>query len=502
MKIERLGPMDAWFLYAEDDGVNHMQVLSFIFLEGPPPPHEELLSLVASKLPRLKRYRQVVKMMPLQLKRPIWVDDQHFDLEYHVRRTALPQPGDERTLERLVSRVMGQRMDRTRPLWELWSVEGFRDQWVLIAKLHHAMVDGVAGADMVSILLDREPDPEPPPPATWAPMPGPSTPDLVADAVSGLARSPLELTRKAISGLRTPRQTIEMAAAASPYIRWFLPFVSASRGGGPASSLNGPIGPSRRYMWTSYSLDDVKRVRSMLGGTLNDVVVATATTGFRQLLLSRGELGKEDVVRVIVPIALHARDARGTATASGLYENRVTGVVADLPVGVEDPIERAALIRDQLKELKASKQGAAGDALTKLSGFAPATFLALGQRAAAGMPQRRVNSVVSNVPGPQVPLYALGRQVLAAHPSPPIFPVGARVSVAVFSYNGDLHFGIIADYGTVPDVPVLRDGIQQGLKELLDATSEKARDQDGKGAPPAKKERQKHQADTTPAARR
>src|SRR5437764_1297948 len=159
MTIERLGPMDAWFLYAEDDGVNHMHVLSFIFLEGPPPPYEELLSLVASKLPRLRRYRQLVKTLPLEVKRPIWVDDQNFDLEYHVRQTALPRPGDERTLEKLVSRVMGGRMDRTRPLWELWSVEGLADgRWVLINKLHHAMVDGVAGGDMVSILLDRSPN--------------------------------------------------------------------------------------------------------------------------------------------------------------------------------------------------------------------------------------------------------------------------------------------------------------------------------------------------------
>jgi diacylglycerol O-acyltransferase / wax synthase len=224
-------------------------------------------------------------------------------------------------------------------------------------------------------------------------------------------------------------------------------------------------------VWTSYSFDDVKRVRRVLGGAINDIVVATAATGSRQLLLSRGESLDGEAVRVIIPIALHARDAKGTAATDGLYENRVTGMIADLPVGVEDPIERARLSRDQLAYLKTSKQGAAGDTLTKLAGFAPATFLALGQRAAAEMHQGWVNSVVSNVPGPQVPLYALGRQVLAAHPSPPIFPVGARTGVAVFSYNGNLHFGVIAGYSTVPDVHLPRHGIQRGLEELLEATS-------------------------------
>ncbi len=465
MTIVRMNPMDAWFLYAEDDGVNHMHIMSFIFLEGPPPPHEALLELVRGKLPRLERYRQVVRTMPLHLGRPIWVDDPNFDLEYHVRRTGLPAPGDEATLETLVSRVMSQRLDRARPLWELWSVEGLADgRWVLISKLHHAMVDGVSGADMVSILLDQERRPRRPAAVPWEPAPAPSAADLALDAAGSAVRSPLELARGAVRAVRGPVEAAETAVAG-------LAFGRRATRGGSATMLNGPIGPSRRYAWTSYSLADVKRVRRALGGTLNDVVVATAATGFRELLQSRGESLQDRVVRVIIPIALHARDAKGTAVAAGFYENRITGIVADLPVGVDDPVERARMIREQIAELKASKQGAAGDTLTKLAGFAPATFLALGQRAAAQLHQSRVNSVVSNVPGPQRPLYALGRKVLAAHPSPPIFPVGARTGVAVFSYVGNLHFGVIADYSTVPDVHVLRDGIRHGLDELLAAAA-------------------------------
>jgi WS/DGAT/MGAT family acyltransferase len=466
MTIERLNPLDAWFLYAEDDGVNHMHFLSLIFLEGPPPPYESLLKLVVSKLPLLKRYRQVIRTMPFQVSRPFWVDAPELDLEYHVRRAALPSPGDEATLEKLVSRAMAQRLDRTRPLWELWSIEGLSDgRWVLINKLHHAMVDGVSGADMVSILLDKEPHPEQPQEESWSPVPGPSRQELLAATAASVVRAPIVLARGIVAGVRRPRATVEMAIAGLEWGHWAV-------SGGSAATLNGPIGPSRRYVWTSYSLQDVKRIRRVIGGTVNDVVVATAATGFRDLLRSRGESLDGQVVRVLIPIALHARDARGTAVASGLYENRVTGVIVDLPVAVEDPLERARIIREQLAALKASKQGAAGDTLTKLAGFAPATFLALGQRAAAGMHQHSVNSVVSNVPGPQIPLYALGRPVLAAHPAPPIFPVGARTGVAVVSYNGNMHFGIIADYSTVPDVHVLRDGIQRGLEELLDATSD------------------------------
>jgi WS/DGAT/MGAT family acyltransferase len=463
--LERMNPLDAWFLYAEEDGVNHMNILSFIVLEGPPPSYEELLALVEGKLPRLPRYRQVIREVPLHIGRPVWVDDESFDLQFHVRQTALPAPGDDAVLERLISRLMAQQFDRARPLWELWSVEGLEGgRWVLLSKLHHAMVDGVSGADMVSILLDKEPSPRPPARVPWEAEPAPSTLEIFAGTARGIFTSPVELARAAASAVQAPRSAASTALAGLTAGRRALR-------GGSSKSLNGPIGPSRRYTWTSYSLDDVKRVRKALGGTLNDVVVATATTGFRELLLSRGESVEDRSVRVIIPIALHARDARGTAVAAGVYENRVTGVFADLPVYEPDPVERARIIREQLSALKASREGVAGDALTKLSGFAPATFLALGQRAAAQMRQGTINSVVSNVPGPQVPLYALGRKVLAAYPSPPIFPVGARMAVAVFSYNGTLHFGLIADYSTVPDLHVLRDGIRAGLDELLAAVA-------------------------------
>ncbi len=279
-----------------------------------------------------------------------------------------------------------------------------------------------------------------------------------------MVTSPVELARAASAAVKAPRDAASTVLAGLGAGRRAVK-------GGSASTLNGPIGPSRRYTWTSYSLADVKRVRKALGGTLNDIVVATATRGFRDLLLARGEDVEDRTVRVIIPIALHARDAKGTAVASGLYENRITGVFADLPVGEPDPVERARMIREQLSALKASREGVAGDTITKLSGFAPATFLALGQRAAAKVQQGTINSVVSNVPGPQVPMYALGRKVLAAYPSPPIFPVGARMGVAVFSYNGNLHFGLIADYSSVPDLHVLRDGIRAGLDELLEATA-------------------------------
>ncbi len=206
--------MDAWFLYAEDDGVNHMHILSFIFLEGPPPEYEELVELIRGKLPLLPRYRQVVRTMPLHAGRPIWVDDADFDLEYHVRQTALPHPGDELALERLVSRVMSQRLDRSRPLWELWSVEGLADgRWVLISKLHHAMVDGVSGADMISIMLDKARRPPKPDPVPWTPAPAPTELELIGDAAEGIVRSPVRVVRGALSAARGPIAAAETAVA-------------------------------------------------------------------------------------------------------------------------------------------------------------------------------------------------------------------------------------------------------------------------------------------------
>jgi WS/DGAT/MGAT family acyltransferase len=467
-----MSAMDAFFLYAEDDGVNHQHVAGLLLFEGPPPPFDDVLAMVASKLPVLRRYRQVVKEVPMNLGRPVWVDDPNFDLEYHLRRTAVPSPGGDAELAKLHAQFLSERLDRTRPLWELMSVEGLADgRWALLSKTHHAMVDGVSGTDLTSVLLDRSPNPEPAADVTWTPDPMPTPAELITDAVGEMVRSPAEQMRALQEAANLPGGLMETLTAG---------IATAAKQAAvepSATSLNGPIGPKRRYAFTKYTLDEVKEIRTEIGGTVNDIVLAAATRGFRDLLLSRGEMTEGRMVRIMVPIALHARDASGRAVhaGDGQYENKATAVVAELPVSIEDPLERARLIHEQLKELKASPQVAAGDTLSKLSGFAPATFLSVGVRAAAAMPpQTAINSVVSNVPGPQMTLYAVGRRLVESYPCPPVFPIGARTGVAIWSYDGVLHFGINADHGSVPDIDVLRDGILAGFRELHDLVAKKA----------------------------
>jgi len=462
---DRMSPVDAFFLYAEDDGVNHQHVASVLLFEGPPPPFEDVLKMIRSKMPLLQRYRQVVKDVPMSIGRPVWVDDPNFDLEYHVRHTALPSPGSEDQLEKLFARVLSQRLDRSRPLWELWSVEGLADgRWALFSKTHHAMVDGVAGTDLTTVLLDRSPDQEHAADVSWTAAPVPTDAELVADALSELVRSPAEQLRAIGELTKTPQNLIETLTAT-------MSTEGTTTAPASATSLNGPIGPNRRYTYVKYPLDAVKEIRREIGGTVNDIVLAAATRGFRDLLLARGEALEGRVVRVLIPVALHARDAKGMAVPSGdgRYENKATVVPTDLPVAVDDPLERARIVHEQMKEIKASNKAAAGNAISQLSGFAPATFLAIGIRAAAALPaQTSINSVVSNVPGPQIPLYACGRRLLESYPCPPVFPIGARTGVAIWSYDGVLHFGIIGDYASVPDIHVLRDGIRAGFEELHD----------------------------------
>jgi WS/DGAT/MGAT family acyltransferase len=326
------------------------------------------------------------------------------------------------------------------------------------------MVDGVAGTDLTTVLLDRSPDQERPADVSWEVAPMPTDAELVSEALNELVRSPTEQMRAIAELAKTPQGFMDTLSGT-------LSTGRRATASGSATSLNGPIGPNRRYTYTKYPLDAVKEIREEIGGTVNDIVLAAATRGFRDLLLARGEALEDRVVRVLVPIALHARDAKGMAVPSGdgRYENKATAVPTDLPVAVEDPLERARIVHEQMKEIKASNEAAAGDTISKLSGFAPATFLAIGIRAAAALPaQTSINSVVSNVPGPQIPLYACGRRLVESYPCPPVFPIGARTGIAIWSYDGVLHFGIIGDYASVPDIHVLRDGIRAGFEELHD----------------------------------
>jgi diacylglycerol O-acyltransferase / wax synthase len=463
VKFDRLSPLDASFLHVEDS-VSHMHIGSVMVLEGPSPAYRDVVARVRSKLPLVPRYRQIVDFVPFDLGRPVWVDDPHFNIDYHLRHTALPAPGGEEELRKLVGRVMSQPLDRTRPLWEIWVVEGLENgQWAMVSKTHHAMVDGVAGTDLMAAIMDLTPTVSPPGPDAWEPKPSPTGAALAAGAVVDLLRSPYEQFRAVRASTRVPRQALRQAVEVTRGLSAMAGLVRPT----PASSLNGPIGPHRRYGWASTTVDDIKAVRKSLGGTFNDVVLAAITHGFRNLLLSRGE-SVDRVVRTLVPVSVRPRDTSGRAVGDGTFENKVSAMFAELPVGMGDPVERLHAITAQMEGLKESKQAVAGEALTSMGGFAPPMLLALGMRLATRVAQRNVNTVTTNVPGPQMPLYIVGCRMVKAYPYVPLAGQ-IRIGIAIFSYDGQVNFGVTGDHDTTEDLDVLCGGIEAGMDRLLDA---------------------------------
>jgi diacylglycerol O-acyltransferase len=469
--MQTMSPLDASFLHIEDS-VTHMHIGSVGIFEGPSPGSEELTAAIASQLPLVPRYRQKVRFVPLALGRPVWVDDPHFNLDYHVRRTGLPSPGGDPELRNLVGRVMSQQLDRTKPLWEIWVAEGLDEgRWAFISKVHHCMVDGVSATDLLSVLLDSEREPTATVPAPFKPEAEPNPAELVAHALAGRAASPYEGVRTALAALRGPRRVAREAVV----IGKGLVKLGQVATPGSASSLNGPIGPHRRWGWARARLSEVKQIREAHGGTVNDVVLAAITGGFRELLLSRGEPVEDRVVRTLVPVSVRALHERGS------YNNKVSAMFADLPVAIDEPVARLDSIHEQMQELKGSGQAVAAEALTALGGFAPAMLLALGGRVGSRLPQRAINTVTTNVPGPQQPLYLTGRRMLEAFP---FVPLGGsvRIGIAIFSYDGNINFGVTGDRDHAPDISVLCDGIERGMAELLPAPAQGTRNAPARSA--------------------
>jgi WS/DGAT/MGAT family acyltransferase len=455
--MERMSTLDAGFFYVEHDNVP-MHLGSLALFQGPAPSCEELARLIAAKLPRVPRYRQVVRTMPLEVFRPMWVDDEHFEIGHHVRHAAVPAPGGAKQVRELAARIFATRLDRARPLWEAWLLDGLKGgRWAILSKVHHCVVDGVGGNDLMTAIFDLTPDAERPAPANWAPPPEPTMLDLMTGGLLQAATVPARHLASLAGLLSRPMPpTGEILG----YGRGLAS--SARRLAVPsAASLNGPIGPNRRWAWAAASLAEVKEIRSALGGTVNDVLLAAITRGFRDLLDSRGELADGLVVRSLVPVSVRGRDEQGMIT------NRVSAVLANLPVGEPDPLRRLALLREQMDDLKQTSQAVGAEVLTGMLGLAAPTLLALGSRAAFQLPQPLVQAVTTNVPGPRLPLFLLGRKLVRIHPYVPIGN-NVRISVAIFSYLERFTFGITADYDAVPDVQVLARGIRRGLAELED----------------------------------
>jgi len=454
--MERMSILDAGFYFLEDENVP-MHVGSVAIFTGPPPAYGDLVRLLLSKLPLLPRYTQKVRAVPLHLGLPVWTPDEHFQILYHVRHTAVPAPGGEEQLRNLAGRVFAQRLDMAKPLWEMWLVEGLQDnRWALISKVHHCMIDGVAGMDMATVLVDEGPAGTPAGSKPTPPVRAPSTAELVISGLRDAVADPLQQLA-AVPGL----------ARKLPSRREVLDFgrglaTTARRLGSPTSrDLNGPIGPHRRWEWTQLDLAKVKLVRKALGGTVNDVVLASVASGFRDLLAGRNQLTPGQVVRSLVPVSIRSPSEKG------VLNNRVSGVLVSLPVGEPDPKRRLALMREQMDDLKSNRQAVGAQALTELAGFAAPTLLAMGSRVTFRYPQSMMQTVTTNVPGPRFPLHLLGHRLVEVYPYVPI-AINMRISIGIFSYQDQLNFGICADFDAVPDVATLTRGISAGLEELLE----------------------------------
>ena len=459
--MDRLKPLDALFVDAEDkDPHTSMAIASIAVFEGPPPSHEEFLAYLAGRLPLVPGYRRKLRTVPFRLGRPVWVEDPHFDLGYHVRRTALPEPGGDQQLADLMARVMSQRLDRDHPLWEYWVIEGLaQDRWALISKVHHCMVDGVSGTDLYRVIFDFSPEPSPPAADDRAVGAEPSPLSLAARAAVDSVVLPVR-EALALSGIlaHDPGAAMRQAADTTRAIAKLAPALWPTTG----SSLSGPIGKQRRYTWARASLDDMKKIKRELGGTVNDVALAAISGGFRELLLARGEQPEAHMVRSLVPVSLRA------VGEENIYENRVSAVLADLPVHIPDPVQRLAAVHAELQTLKSAKEAEVGEVLVKLGRYTPFPLTSWWIRLAFGLPQREIVTVTTNVPGPGQQLYGMGRRLVEIIPYVPIATT-VRTGISIFSYCGNVTFGITGDFEANPDLPVLACGIEHGVAELLAA---------------------------------
>ena len=455
---DRLSAVDASFL-AQEKQSSHMHVGALVLFDGPPPSREEFREHLGARLSRVPRYRQKLAFPPLDAGRPFWVDDPTFNLDYHVRHTALPKPGTDDQLRELLGRIFSQRLDRSKPLWEVWIVHGLDGgRFALISKTHHALVDGVSGVDIATVLFDLGPVPEEPEAQEpWTPAPEPSGAELVADGFVGLARTPFSLAGRALGALQRPAQTVEQVLEAAEGIG---EVVWAGMNPAPDVPLNVPIGPHRRLRWLQSRLADFKEVKNSLGGTVNDAVLTVVAGALRRWLHDRGVRTEGVELRALVPVSIRAEDERGS------LGNRIAAMRGPLPVYVDDPVERLRVVREGMGSLKESKQALGAEVIAGLQDFAPPTLLAQASR--LNFSTRLFNLIVTNVPGPQFPLYLLGREMQEIVPIA-FLPENHALAIAIMSYNGKVDFGLLADYDAMPDVDAFATHLEESLAELLDA---------------------------------
>jgi diacylglycerol O-acyltransferase / wax synthase len=463
--LDRLSATDASFLTQENEA-SHMHIGGVCIFEGPPPGYDEFLEHVEARLHLVPRYRQKLAWPPLQSGKPVWVDDPRLNIEYHVRHSSLPAPGDDEQLALLIGRIFSQRLDRSKPLWEMWLVQGLEgNRFALISKTHHALVDGISGVDLATVLFDANPVPVglTPPVRPWEPQPEPSEVQLLAKAVENVAKTPVRLGRRLVRTARHPRQAAAHASELAQgvgEIGWNL------MNPAPKVPLNADIGPHRRYRWVHRSLADFKLVKDAFGGTVNDVVLAVAAGSLRRWLRGRGIRTQGLELRALVPVSLRTEEERG------MLGNRLAVFRAPLPVYAEDPVERLRLVREEMSKVKQSKQVMGAEALVALNDFAPPTVLAQASR--LNFSTRLFNMIVTNVPGPQFPLYVLGRELETVVPVA-FLPEQHALALANFSYNGKMSFGLLGDFDAMEDIDVIQTGLIESLEELVEAAKAQSR---------------------------
>ncbi len=466
---ERLTQLDNSFLLFEGPNAP-MHVAAVQIYEAAPLSTAEggidvdrIRAYVLARLHRIPRYRQRLAWTPLE-RHPIWVDDPRFNLAYHVRHVRLPPPGDERLLKRIAARILSQQLDRGKPLWEMWVIEGLQgDRFALVSKTHHCMVDGIAGVDLLAALMTPEPRTEIRRPPVWIPRPAPGPGPLLRSEAWRWVTGPLRATASAwrlARDVQHARHDVKERATA------LAQTVGGALRNSSSTPLNQPIGPHRRFDWLPMRLDEIRRVRQALGGSVNDVVLATVAGALRRFLREGRQVDVSRLdFRVAAPVSLRSREQRGT------FGNRVSAWLVPLPLGEPDPGRRLEAIRRTTDGLKASRQALGGEALARVTEWTGPTLLSIASRLATR--RRLFNLVVTNVPGPQMPLYLLGARMLEAYPMVPLFG-NLATGIALFSYDGALYWGVVGDWDLVPDLHDLVLALEASFGELLQAAGTRA----------------------------
>ena len=472
---DRLSALDTSFLHLED-ATTPMHVGSVMVFDPPTSgfDYDRLVTLIAQRIAFVPRYRQRIREVPGRLANPVWVDDEDFDVTYHVRRSALPRPGSDEQLEELVARILPRPLDRARPLWEVYLVEGLaEDRFAVISKTHHALVDGISAGDIIDVILEGAAVSDDDLATEWRPRREPTSLDLVVAAVADNLRTPSQVIDTVQSGISDLRQTAGRVAHVAGEVAFTLAKVSRSA---PSSPLNARVGRARRYVMIGTDLEDYRKVRARLTKgtfadevTINDVVLATITGAFRTWMLTRGEsVHGGTTVRAMVPVSVH--EGEGVATG-----RQLAACFVDLPVGEPGASMRLHQIAFAMRQqMEGGRAAVPAETLTGLAGFAPPTMHALAARLGGVVSRRLYNVVITNVPGPQQPLYAAGARMVSTYPVMPL-NAGQALSIGLTSYDGGVYYGLYTDRDAIPDADVLGHAIVDALGELLDAPRSRRR---------------------------